>query len=185
VGGNIANGSPIGDTPPVLIALGADITLRRGDTRRDLPLEQFFFDYGKQDGAQGEFVETIRVPLPEQGQINAAYKISKRRDEDISSVATGISVTRTGGTITAVRIAFGGMAATPKRAANAEAALRGSQWSQEAFERAAQALAQDFAPLSDWRASSQYRMLAAQNLLRRFFLEHDDATTAPVQLATA
>lgn len=87
VGGNIANGSPIGDTPPVLIALGAEITLRRGEARRVLPLETFFIDYGKQDRAAGEFVESIRVPLPVQGQIDAAYKISKRRDEDISSVA--------------------------------------------------------------------------------------------------
>ncbi len=185
VGGNIANGSPIGDTPPVLIALGAHITLRRSDVRRVLPLETFFIDYGKQDRAAGEFVESIRVPLPAPGQIDAAYKISKRRDEDISSVAAGISVTRDGDTIADVRIAFGGMAATPKRAAQAEAALRGATWSEAAFEQAAQALAQDFAPLSDWRASADYRMLAAQNLLRRFFLEHDDATTAPVQLATA
>ena len=185
VGGNIANGSPIGDTPPVLIALGADITLRCGDVRRVLPLERFFIDYGKQDRAAGEFVESIRVPLPAQGQIDAAYKISKRRDEDISSVAAGISVIRDGDTITDVRIAFGGMAATPKRAAQAEAALRGAVWSEGTFEQAAQALAQDFAPLSDWRASADYRMLAAQNLLRRFFLEHDDATAAPVQLAIA
>ena len=185
VGGNIANGSPIGDTPPVLIALGADITLRRGDLRRVLPLETFFIDYGKQDRAAGEFVESIRVPLAAEGQIDAAYKISKRRDEDISSVAAGISVTRDGDRIAEARIAFGGMAATPKRAVQAEAALRGATWSEATFEQAAQALAQDFAPLSDWRASADYRMLAAQNLLRRFFLEHDDATTAPVQLATA
>lgn len=185
VGGNIANGSPIGDTPPVLIALGAEITLRRGDMRRVLPLERFFIDYGKQDRAEGEFVEAIRVPLPAQGQIDAAYKISKRRDEDISSVAAGISVIRRGDTITQARIAFGGMAATPKRAAKAEAALRGTVWSEAAFEQAAQALAQDFTPLSDWRASSEYRMLAAQNLLRRFFLEQDEDITAPVRLATA
>ncbi len=185
VGGNIANGSPIGDTPPVLIALGAKVTLRRSDARRVLPLERFFLDYGKQDLAKGEFVETIRVPLPAESQIDAAYKISKRRDEDISSVAAGISVERTGGTITEARIAFGGMAATPKRAARAEAALRGAPWSEATFEQAANALTEDFTPLSDWRASSGYRMLAAQNLLRRFFLEHDRTTTAPVRLATA
>ena len=185
VGGNIANGSPIGDTPPVLIALGAEITLRRGADRRTLPLERFFIDYGKQDRAAGEFVESIRVPLPAAGQIDAAYKISKRRDEDISSVAAGISLTRAGRTITEARIAFGGMAATPKRAAKAEAALIGAEWSETAFEQAARALAEDFTPLSDWRASSEYRMLAAQNLLHRFFLEHDEATSTPIQLATA
>lgn len=185
VGGNIANGSPIGDTPPVLIALGAEITLRRGKDRRTLLLEDFFIDYGKQDRAAGEFVESIRVPLPKANDLNAAYKISKRRDEDISSVAVGISVTVTDGTITGCRIAFGGMAATPKRAAAAELALLGKPWSEASFENAAIALPGDFSPLSDWRASSEYRMLSAQNLLRRFFLEHDAATTAPIQLASA
>ena len=184
VGGNIANGSPIGDTPPVLIALGAEITLRRGDTRRILALEDFFIDYGKQDRAKSEFIESIRVPLPAPDDLNAAYKISKRRDEDISSVAAGIQVTLTDGIITDCRIAMGGMAATPKRATATEAALRGSPWSSDSFERAASALVSDFTPLSDWRASSDYRMLSAQNLLRRFFLEHDSETTGPVQLAT-
>lgn len=168
-----------------MIALGAKVTLRRGDERRFLPLERFFLDYGKQDRVEGEFVETIRVPLPAEDQIDAAYKISKRRDEDISSVAAGISVERTGNTITEARIAFGGMAATPKRATSAEAALQGAPWSEATFEQAANALTEDFAPLSDWRASSGYRMLAAQNLLRRFFLEHDKTTTVPVRLATA
>jgi xanthine dehydrogenase small subunit len=185
VGGNIANGSPIGDTPPVLIALGAEITLRRGDARRSMALEDFFIDYGKQDRAAGEFVETIRVPRPAAGQRDAAYKISKRRDEDISSVAAGISVTVSDGIITGARIALGGMAATPKRAAAAEAALTGQPWSEGAFEAAASALAGEFTPLTDWRASAEYRMLSAQNLLRRFFLEQDDATSRPVSLATA
>ena len=185
VGGNIANGSPIGDTPPVLIALGAEITLRRGADRRVLLLEDYFIDYGKQDRAPGEFVETIRVPLPGANTLNAAYKISKRRDEDISSVAVGINVTVTDATITGCRIAFGGMAATPKRAAAAENALLGKPWSEVSFEAAAVALIDDFNPLSDWRASSDYRMLSAQNLLRRFFLEHDAATTSPIQLASA
>ncbi|MCI2393917.1 xanthine dehydrogenase small subunit [Aliiroseovarius sediminis] len=185
VGGNIANGSPIGDTPPVLIALGAEVTLRHGTTRRAMRLQDFFIDYGKQDRKPGEFVESIRVPRPAPGQRDAAYKISKRRDEDISSVAVGISVTLADNVITGACIAFGGMAATPKRADAAEAALLGQTWSEAAFDAAAQALPQDFQPLSDWRASSDYRMLSAQNLLRRFYLDHDDATPAPVQLATA
>lgn len=185
VGGNIANGSPIGDTPPVLIALGAEITLRRGAERRNLLLQNYFIDYGKQDRQPGEFVESIQVPLPQAGDLNAAYKISKRRDEDISSVAVGINVTVTDGVITGCRIAFGGMAATPKRAIQAEQALIGVAWSEQAFEAAATALSGDFAPLTDWRASSDYRMLSAQNLLRRFYLEHDAATTAPIQLASA
>ncbi len=185
VGGNIANGSPIGDTPPVLIALGAEITLRRGNERRDLALQDFFLDYGRQDRKPGEFVEFIRVPRRNESQMDAAYKISKRRDEDISSVAAGISMVLTGDTITSCRIAFGGMAATPKRAEQAEAALLGQTWSKAAFEKAAQALAQDFTPLTDWRASSRYRMLSAQNLLRRFYLENDSTTTGPVRLASA
>ena len=142
-------------------------------------------EYGKQDRAPGEFVEEISAPLASSGQRHAAYKISKRRDEDISSVAVGISVTVAGGTITDCRIAFGGMAGIPKRAAAAEAALRSQAWSEAAFEAAAKALPQDFTPLSDWRASADYRMLSAQNLIRRFYLEHDDGQTAPVQLAIA
>ena len=185
VGGNIANGSPIGDTPPVLIALGAEVTLRHGDTRRSLPLQDFFIDYGKQDRKPGEFVESIRVPRRAEDQKDSAYKISKRRDEDISSVAAGISVTLTDNLITSCRIAFGGMAATPKRASAAEAKLLGQPWGIDAFDTAAEALAQDFAPLTDWRASSEYRLLSAQNLIRRFFLEHDVTTTGPVQLASA
>jgi xanthine dehydrogenase small subunit len=182
VGGNIANGSPIGDTPPVLIALGAEISLRRGAERRALPLQDFFIGYGKQDRQAGEFVESIRVPLPGPEDRNAAYKISKRRDEDISSVAVGIHMRVTGGIIRNARIAFGGMAATPKRATAAEAALDGRPWTRESFEAAARALIEDFTPLSDWRASAAYRMQAAQNLLRRFHMEHDAATTAPVRL---
>ncbi len=185
VGGNVANGSPIGDTPPVLIALGAEMVLRRGDERRTIPVQKFFIDYGKQDRRAGEFVESISVPLPGPDEINAAYKISKRRDEDISSVAVGINVTVTDGIIRDARIAFGGMAATPKRASSAEQVLQGQPWSEASFIAAASALPNDFAPLSDWRASSDYRMLAAQNLMRRFFFEHDAATETPVQLALA
>ena len=171
IGGNIANGSPIGDTPPVLIALGAEITLRRGAHRRTMPLEAFFVDYGKQDRAEGEFVEGIRIPRLAPGQICAAYKISKRRDEDISSVAVGINVTVAEGMITDCRLAFGGMAAIPKRARVAETALLGQAWGRAPFEAAMPALLQDFSPLSDWRASSGYRMQVAQNLLLRFYME--------------
>ncbi|WP_425046465.1 xanthine dehydrogenase small subunit [Primorskyibacter sp. S87] len=185
IGGNVANGSPIGDTPPVLIAQGAEVTLQKAGGSRTLPIEDFFIDYGKQDREPGDFVASIRIPLAGEGQIDAAYKISKRRDEDISSVAAGFSVTVADGVITAARIAFGGMAATPKRAANAEAALVGQAWSAEAFEAAAIALAQDFTPLTDWRASSEYRLLVSQNLLRRFHLEHDDAQGQPARLAVA
>ncbi|GGH37913.1 xanthine dehydrogenase small subunit [Cribrihabitans marinus] len=178
IGGNVANGSPIGDTPPVLIALGATITLRRGSERRRLPIEDFFIDYGKQDLAEGEFLEAISVPRPTAGAIHAAYKISKRRDEDISSVCAAFNVNVTDGRITEARIAFGGMAATPKRAANAEAALVGAAWSEAALIAAADRLEDDFTPLTDWRASSEYRMQVSKNLFRRFWLESQDSDAA-------
>jgi len=172
IGGNIANGSPIGDTPPVLIALGATLTLRRGAVRRALALEDYFIAYGKQDRAPGEFVESVFVPRAAAGTLNAAYKVSKRRDEDITAVACGFHVALVDGVVTAARLAYGGMAATPKRAAGAEAALVGRPWSEATVAAAERALAEDFAPLSDWRASAEYRALVARNLLRRFWLEN-------------
>jgi xanthine dehydrogenase small subunit len=180
IGGNIANGSPIGDTPPALIALGATVTLRKGAGRRTLPLEDFFIAYGKQDRAPGEFVESVYVPRPAPGTLNAAYKVTKRRDEDISAVACGFHVALRDGVVETARLAFGGMAATPKRAAAAEAALVGRPWALDTVARAEAAMAEDFAPITDWRASADYRATAARNLLRRFYLE---STGAPVRLA--
>lgn len=178
VGGNIANGSPIGDTPPVLIALRAEITLRRGDARRSLPLEEFFIAYGKQDRAPGEFIETVTIPRRTEGTHHAAYKVSKRRDDDISSVAVAFNVTVAGGSITSARIAFGGMAGIPKRAIAAEAAMIGAPWSEATLLSAAATLDEDFTPLTDWRASSDYRMQVARNLFRRFWLEHGSGDPA-------
>ena len=172
VGGNIANGSPIGDTPPPLIALNASVVLRKGPERRTLPLEDFFIEYGKQDRQPGEFVESVSVPPLEDDVFFAVYKISKRRDEDISALCAALHVTLDlDGLVASARIAFGGMAGTPKRAAAAEAALTGQPWNWDTIQRARVALADDYQPLSDWRASADYRMLSAQNLLIRFFLE--------------
>jgi xanthine dehydrogenase small subunit len=171
LGGSIANGSPIGDSAPVLIALGTDIVLRRGANRRTLPLEAFYLDYMKNALAPGEFLEALEVPLPARGTAFRAYKLSKRFDCDISAVAAGLSITRAGATVTAARFAFGGMAAIVKRAARAEAAVVGQPWSQASVEAAVEALAGDFAPLTDMRASASYRQRSAQNLLRRFWLE--------------
>jgi xanthine dehydrogenase small subunit len=172
VGANIANGSPIGDTPPPLIALGASITLRRGGERREVKLKDFFIAYGKQDRRPGEFVETVTIPLLPAGEQFACYKITKRRDEDISSVCGAFRVfVNEAGNVGMVRIAFGGMAATPKRASAVEAALVGKPWTTETVEAALPAFATDFQPISDMRASAEYRLLGAQNLLRRFFLE--------------
>jgi xanthine dehydrogenase small subunit len=179
IGGNIANGSPIGDTPPVLIALGATVTLRRGAARRVLALEDFFIAYGKQDRAAGEFVESVVVPRPAPGALNAAYKVTKRRDEDIAAVGCGFQVTVVDGLVTAARLAYGGMAATPKRAAKAEAALLRRPWTEATIAEAGAALAADFSPLTDWRASAEYRAMVARNMLRRFYLE---SAGAPVRL---
>lgn len=171
IGGNIANGSPIGDTPPPLIALGASITLRKGNARRVVRLEDFFIAYGKQDREQGEFVESVTVPLPKPGEIFAAHKISKRREEDITAVLGAFRIALRDGVVTEATIAFGGMAGTPKRASAVEAALVGKAWTEETVEGALPSFEADFQPLSDWRASADYRMLAAKNLLRRVFIE--------------
>jgi xanthine dehydrogenase small subunit len=169
--GNIANGSPIGDMPPALIALGARLILRKGGVRRELPLEDYFLAYGKQDRQPGEFVEAVVVPAPSIGRVFTIAKLSKRFDQDISAVCMGLFVGVEDGLVTDARIAFGGMAATPKRAAATEAALIGRPWTAETADDAVEALARDFAPISDMRASADYRLAAAKNLVRRAFRE--------------
>ncbi len=171
IGGNIANGSPIGDTPPPLIVLGASLTLRKGKQRRTIALEDFFVAYGRQDRAPGEFVEAVHVPLPAKAAHFAVYKVSKRRDEDITATLGAFHVTVEDGVVASARIAYGGMAATPKRAKAVEAALVGRPWTQASVEGAQAAYAQDYQPLSDMRASAEYRLLAAKNLLLRFYME--------------
>ncbi|WP_395816632.1 xanthine dehydrogenase small subunit [Devosia sp.] len=179
VGGNIANGSPIGDTPPPLIALGASVTLRKGKSRRVVKLEEYFIAYGKQDRQPGEFVESVFIPALPAGDQFACYKITKRRDEDISALCGAFRVTVAEGVVKAAVIAFGGMAATPKRAKAVETALVGKPWTTETIEAALPAFGIDYQPISDMRASAEYRLLAAQNLLRRFHLE---GTGAAVRL---
>jgi len=172
LGGNVANGSPIGDTPPALIALNASLTLRKGGTRRTIPLEDFFIAYGKQDRQPGEFVEAIHIPLPDKDTHFAVWKISKRRDEDITAVLGAFALKLAAdGTVGSIRIAYGGMAATPKRAMAVEAALIAKPWTTESIEAALPFYETDFAPISDVRASAAYRMLAAKNLLRRLHLQ--------------
>ena len=172
IGGNIANGSPSGDTPPPLIALGAVLTLRSSSGSRAMPLETFFIEYGKQDRLPGEFVEKIEVPLPTNDSHFAIYKISKRRDEDISALCAAYHLTLgEDGAVQDVRIAFGGMAGTPKRAKALEDALKGKAWTQDTIDAARDTIDADFQPLTDWRATAQYRQLTAKNLLTRFFLE--------------
>jgi xanthine dehydrogenase small subunit len=169
IGGNIANGSPIGDNPPALIAMGARLHLRKGDARRDMPLEEFFLDYGKQDRAPGEFVEGVSLP-PAAPDLRV-YKLSKRFDQDISAVCGAFNVAVEDGTVSAARIAFGGMAGIPKRAAAVEAALVGQRWSEATVRAAMSAFAEDFTPLSDMRASAGYRLETARNMLLRYFFD--------------
>ena len=172
VGGNIANGSPIGDSPPVLIALGATIELRLRDTRRTLPLEDFFLDYGRQDRAPGEILTRIIVPRPGPTEHFRCYKISKRYDQDISALLGAFRLRIEGRRVVEARIAYGGMAATPKRARNAERAAAGLLLDEPAaWPAAAEVLAEDFSPIDDHRASAAYRMRVARSLLVKALTE--------------
>ncbi|MFM7344373.1 MAG: xanthine dehydrogenase small subunit [Tagaea sp.] len=175
VGGNIANASPIGDSPPVFIALDAQIELFGPAGARWLKIAEFFRDYRKTALAPGEIVARVRIPLPSPATAFAAYKISKRFDDDISAVCGVFALDIEGGIVTAARLAFGGMAAIPKRATHAEAALIGKPWTLDAAREAGAALARDFAPLTDMRASAEYRAKVAANLLIRF--HHEIAKT--------
>ncbi|RYH06858.1 xanthine dehydrogenase small subunit [Tropicimonas sp. IMCC6043] len=181
IGGNIANGSPIGDGPPALIALGTTLHLRHGESRRSLPLEEYFLAYGKQDRAPGEFVEAVTIPR--QPDTLRCYKLSKRFDQDISAVCGCFNIRIDGERVESARIAFGGMAATPKRAAAVEAALLGQPWTQATIEAALPAFAEDYAPIDDMRASAGYRLSAAQNMLRRAFAEDTGAATSVLEIA--
>jgi len=171
LGGNIGNASPIGDSPPLLIALGAQVVLRKGERSRTLPLQDYFIDYKVTAREPGEFIEKVLVPRARPEQIFRAYKVSKRLDDDISAVCAAFDLRVENGVIADARVAFGGMAAIPKRAVACEVALIGASFTLETAERACEALAQDFTPLTDFRASREYRLLVAQNLLRKCFLE--------------
>ncbi|MFG6440817.1 xanthine dehydrogenase small subunit [Roseateles sp. LKC17W] len=180
LGGNIANGSPIGDGAPALIALGADVMLRRGHQQRRLPLQDFYLDYMKKDLQPGEFIEALWVPRPDTSWAISAHKISKRHDSDISAVCAVLAVQLRNGTVQEARFAFGGMAAIVKRAAQAEAVVVGQPWVQATADAAAAALVNDFQPLTDMRASDAYRLKVAQNLLRKLWLETLDRRTITV-----
>ncbi|TCR80750.1 xanthine dehydrogenase small subunit [Rhizobium sp. BK376] len=179
IGGNIANGSPIGDTPPALIALGATLTLRKGAERRTILLENFFIAYGKQDRQPGEFVEALHIPVPAPGEKFAVYKVTKRRDEDITATLAAFCLALAAdGTVASICIAYGGMAATPKRATAVEKALLGQPWNENTVEAAMERYAEDYAPLTDMRATADYRALVARNLLLRFYMEITDSAVA-------
>jgi xanthine dehydrogenase small subunit len=179
LGGNVANGSPIGDSMPVLIALGASVTLRRGESTRVLPLEDLYLGYQKTALAPGEFVEVINVPRAQPGWEIRAYKLSKRFDQDISAVFACFSLRRDGHRVVGIRIGCGGVAATPSLATQCARAMMGRSWDVDTIAAGQDALDQQFTPLTDMRASAAYRRTTLKNLLQRFYIE----TTHP-QIAT-
>ena len=176
LGGNVANGSPIGDSMPLLIALDTRIVLASARGARSLPLEDFYTGYRQTALAADEVVVRLDVPLPAPDEFLRAYKISKRYDDDISAVCLAIRMHRQGQTVTGVRIGAGGVAATPARAHQAEAVLEGQAWNEAAAEAAATALRTQFRPISDMRASAAYRREVLGNLMRRFWLETQGAS---------
>jgi xanthine dehydrogenase small subunit len=169
LGGNIANGSPIGDSPPALIAIGASILLNQNGKHRKIAIEDFFIKYGQQDRHPGEFIESIEIPLTEKNL--KCYKISKRFDQDISAICGCFNITLEKSRVKAARIAFGGMAEIPKRAASVEKFLVGRIWSEKTISGAMIEFDKDFNPISDLRATSGYRKITAKNLLKKYYLE--------------
>jgi xanthine dehydrogenase small subunit len=181
LGGNIANGSPIGDSMPVLMVLGATLVLRKGRRTREVALDEFNLGYQKTALEPGEFVERVRVPRREPSWQLRTYKISKRFDQDISAVCGAFRLTLERGKIAEARVAFGGMAATPGRASAAESALAGREWSEATVKAAMAAIDRDFSPITDMRASAAYRRSVAHNLLYKFYLE-TSGHKAPTQV---
>ncbi len=171
LGGNIANGSPIGDSMAALMVVGATLVLRRGSSQRELRLDQFYRDYQVNDMAPGEFLERIRIPLADADEIVRSQKWSKRFDQDISAVCTAYRLLLEGEQVADFRMACGGLAPIVRRATNCEKAINGHPWNLKTVERAAAALAQDFTPITDMRASADIRLRATQNLLLRFYYE--------------
>ena len=169
--GNIANGSPIGDSMPALIVTGASVVLRRGDATRELPMEALYLDYMKNAMQPGEFIQSVKVPLAAADTVVRCYKLSKRFDQDISAVCAAFALTLQGGNVVDVRIALGGMAAIPKRASQTEECLRGKPWNEDSVRTAMIKIGEEFTPLSDMRASADYRSRTTANLLYRFFLQ--------------
>ncbi len=171
LGGNIANGSPIGDSMPWLIALGAELNIIQANGQRRIPLEALYLGYMQKDLAAEEIIESIVIPLPHPQQLFRTFKLAKRYDSDISAVCAAFSLTMKNETIIVARVAYGGMAATPARAPLTEQTLQGKTWDERTAIEAMQALEKDFTPMKDMRASAAYRMETAKNLLYRFHLE--------------
>ena len=180
LGGNVANGSPIGDSMPALLVLDATLVLRKGEHTRELPLNEFYVDYLVNALAPGEFLETIRIPLLEGDECLHSYKVSKRFDQDISAVCAAFWIKLDGDVIADARVAYGGLATTPKRAGHCEKTLTGMVFESATIDAAMQALDTDFQPIADMRASDRYRMQVCRNLLLRFYLEATGSETMRV-----
>jgi xanthine dehydrogenase small subunit len=176
MGGNIGNASPTGDMLPFLIVIDAELVMRRGSESRVAVVEDFFVSHRKTILRPGEFIERIIIPKARPGYLFRAYKISKRLGEDISSTCGAFYIDIRDGIIRDANVAFGGMAEITKRAKHCEDALRDQPWTQATVDRAMQELERDFRPISDFRASSGYRMQASKNLLQRLFLESNTPT---------
>lgn len=171
IAGNIGNASPIGDMPPVLIALGASLVLRKGESTRKVAVEDYFVKYKVTVLETSEFIEKIIIPRPDSDYQFKAYKISKRLEDDISATCGAFNIRVNDGFVTDIAIAFGGMAEIPKRASHCEQALLNQPWTEQTLERAMDEMTKDFTPISDFRASAEYRLSVSQNMLRRLFLE--------------
>jgi xanthine dehydrogenase small subunit len=180
LGGNIANGSPIGDSMPALLVLGTELILRAGQKTRSIALADFYLAYQQTALRPGEFVERIRIPLPADGALVQSYKVSKRFDQDISAVCAAYRLQLHEGKVAEICVAYGGMAAIPARAVHCEQSLLGSEWTEDAIERGMLALEKDFSPISDLRSSGEYRRRVCKNLLKRFYLETVNSTTVSV-----
>lgn len=171
IGGNVANGSPIGDSMPVMIALGARVVLRSADGQREIPLEDLYVDYGKQSRRAGEYVARLRIPKLAADEQFRCYKLSKRFDQDISAVCAAFKIRINDGQVTAMRTGFGGIAAIPTRARDTESVITGQAWTESTIARAEATLAEEFTPLTDMRATERYRRMTTVRLLRKFFIE--------------
>ncbi len=171
LGGNIANASPIGDSMPALLVLDASLILRKGNARRTLSLNDFYIDYQETALQPGEFIEKILIPLPVNGVRVESYKVSKRFDQDISAVCGAYRLLLDGDVVDDIKVAYGGMAATPRRAQACEKTLHGKPWNAAIVDEAMNALDTDFSPLTDMRSTAQYRQRICRNLLQRFYLD--------------
>ncbi len=170
IGGNIATASPIGDTLPILLSLNSEIVIETTKNKKILPLKNFFLSYRKTRLKKGEFIYSIKIPIYK-NNVFKAYKISKRFDDDISSLCASFNLEIVNKKIKKAIIAYGGMAEIPKRATNCENFLNNTNLSLDSFEKAKNFLEKDFRPIDDMRATKDYRIEVAKNLLIKFFLE--------------